>query len=67
MVLLAMKIRPITKIGRKVRVEIDVNQFERLAANFGFFNPEFIESIDRAERDYSAGRARKISSLRELR
>ena len=51
---------------RKVVVEVDADRLERLAANFGLFNPGFIASIDRAERDYQAGRIRKIHSLAEL-
>jgi hypothetical protein len=55
--------------GRKQRilVEIDAGQFERLAAQFGFFGDDFLKSIDRAEKDIKAGRIRKVKSLRELR
>jgi hypothetical protein len=48
-------------------VEIDAGQFERLAAQFGFFGDDFLKSIDQAEKDIRAGRVRKIKSLRELR
>ena len=64
---LGIKIKPTSKVGRTVRVEIDASQLERLAANFGFYNPEFLDSLDKAEADYKAGRVKKISSLRELR
>lgn len=53
--------------SRKVRVEIDADQFERLSATLGLFNPEFLGSLDRAEKDYRAGRYRKVKSLKELR
>lgn len=51
---------------RKVIVEVNAERLERLAANFGLFNPSFLASVAQAERDYQAGRVRKIRSLREL-
>lgn len=63
---LGVKIKSRTTTRRFV-VEIDANKFEKLAADFGFFNPEFLESIDRGEADYRAGRIKKIKSLKELR
>ena len=39
---------------RKILIEMDAEKFERLAASFGFFNPEFLESLDRAEDDCMA-------------
>jgi hypothetical protein len=53
--------------SRKVLVEIDANRFERLAANLGFFSQDFLKSLDRAEQDYTAGRIRKVRSLKNLR
>lgn len=53
--------------GKRVRVEFDRDRFERLAAGLGFFCPEFLKSIERAEREVSAGRARQLRSLRDLR
>ena len=64
---LKVKIRSSRKQRKKFTVEVDANKFERLAADFGFFNPEFLKSIERAEKDYKMGRAKKINSLRELR
>ena len=46
---------------------IDAEKFERLAASFGLFNPDFLKSVNRAENDYHSGRTKKISSLRSLR
>ena len=56
-----------TSVGRKILVELDANKLERLASHLGFYGPDFLKSIDKAERDYKAGRVRKITSLRELR
>lgn len=51
----------------KFHIEIDINRFERLADALGLYNPEFLESLERSEKDYREGRCRKISSLKELR
>ena len=53
--------------GKKIIVEIDADRFERLAASLGFFSPKFLSSLDRAERDFKAGRIRKILSLGTLK
>ncbi len=64
---LDIKIKPQKKTAKKFRVEIDAEKFERLAASFGFFSYEFLESLELAERDYRAGRVKKIKSLKDLR
>jgi len=56
-----------TSIGKKIFVELDADKLERLASNLGFYGADFLKSIDRAERDYSVGRVREVSSLSELR
>lgn len=53
--------------SRKIRVEIDADKLERLAASLGFFNLDFIESLERAEQDYKTGRTKKVKSLKEIR
>ncbi|MEK7461827.1 MAG: hypothetical protein AAB586_02020 [Patescibacteria group bacterium] len=63
---LAIKIGPSSK-GKKLLVEIDANKLERLASNLGLFSPNFIKSIEVAERDFRAGRTRTLTSLRKLR
>lgn len=55
------------KNSKKILIELDANQFERLAADLGLFSPEFLKSLDRAESDYKAGKIRKVRSLRTLR
>jgi len=64
---LTITIKPRTNQAKKILVEMDVEKFERLAADLGFFSPEFLKSLDRAEKDYRAGRFKKIKSLKELR
>jgi len=53
------------KLNKKI-VEFDVDQFEKLAALFGMFNPDFIKRLNKAEKDIKAGRIRKINSLKDL-
>ena len=52
---IAIKISKNSK-GKKLLVEIDANKLERLASNLGLYNPDFIKSVERAERDFRAGR-----------
>ncbi|MEK7084318.1 MAG: hypothetical protein AAB932_03735 [Patescibacteria group bacterium] len=56
-----------TKQKRKARIEFDADQFERMAAAFGFISPEARASIERAERQYRAGKAKVLRSLKDLR
>jgi len=55
------------KNPKKILVEMDFEKFERLAANLGFFNQDFLKSVDLAEKDYKNGRIKKIRSLGESR
>ena len=57
----------IKKRNHRVLVEMDADQFEKLAANFGFFSKEFLSSLERAEKDVKAGRIRKVQSLKQIR
>lgn len=50
----------------KIIVEIDKNQLEKLMGALGWFSQDFLESIDRAEKDIEAGRVRKIDAFEEL-
>lgn len=56
-----------TSVGKKIIVELDANRLERLASHLGFFAPDFLKSVDSAERDYRAGRTREVASLSQLR
>lgn len=53
--------------SRKMVIEFDADKFERFAANFGFFNPEFLRDLEESERDFKEGRFHKIKSLKDLR
>lgn len=64
---LTLTIRPITKRKEKVRVELDAERFERLAAGLGFFNSAFVASVDRAEKEIAGGRIKRLRSLKDLR
>jgi len=47
-------------------VEIDLNQWEKLADVFGFYNPNFIKIIKKSLKESRAGKVKKINSLRDL-
>jgi hypothetical protein len=64
---LTITIKPQVNHSKRILVEMDAEKLEKLAAALGLFNPEFLKSLDRAERDYKAGRIKKIKSLKELR
>jgi len=49
--------------NQKMVIELDAVKFEKLVASFGFFSDDFCESVERAEKDYKAGRVKKIKSL----
>ena len=53
--------------SKKVLVEIDVNRFERLVADLGFFSKDFLKSLSRAEKDYKEGNIKTTKSLKSLR
>lgn len=52
---------------KKLSVDIDKYQFERLMSALGLFQDGFLESLDRSEKDIKAGRVKKLRSLRDLR
>ena len=56
----------IKKKNNRVVVEMDADRFEKLAADFGLFSKDFLESLRRAERDVKAGRLTRISSLKDV-
>jgi len=51
----------------KKMVEFDVDEFERLAAALGMFNPDFLKSLAKSEKDYKEGRFTEFKSLKDLR
>jgi len=53
--------------NKRLLVEMDADRLERLASDFGLYNPAFVQSLEKAERDYRAGRVHRIASLRSLR
>lgn len=64
---LTLTIRPALKRKEKVRVELDAERFERLAADLGFFSSEFVASVDRAEREITEGKTKRLRSLKDFR
>lgn len=64
---LVFKVKKESLRPEKITVSFDADKFEKVAANFGMFGEEFLESLDRAEKDIKAGRVKKIRSLASLR
>lgn len=55
------------KSNRKINVEIDLNQWEKLADVFGFYRPEFLKTLKQSLKESKQGRVRKIKLLSELK
>lgn len=67
MVSLNITIKEEKNRSRKAMIELDADKFEKLAAIFGLFNPDFLKSLARAEKDIKVGRVTKLKSLKDLR
>ena len=52
--------------SRRINVEINLDQWEKLADAFGFYRPEFLATLKQSLKESKAGRVRKIRSLKEL-
>ena len=63
---LPVRITP-KETARKIQVELDRDDFERVAAALGLYHPDFLKSLDRAEADVRAGRVKRLRALRDLR
>jgi hypothetical protein len=55
------------KSNRKINVEIDLNQWEKLADVFGFYRPEFLKTLKQSLKESKHGRVQEIKSLSELK
>jgi len=53
--------------GKKCRVEINLDQWEKLADVFGLYNPTFLKTLNKSLKESKQGKVRKIKSLREFR
>jgi len=56
----------IRKTKNRISIEMSRHKFERLADSLGLFRPEFLKSLDRAEKDVRAGRIKKLGSFKDL-
>jgi hypothetical protein len=65
---MATKILPILihRTKEKISIEMSRHKFERLADSLGLFRPEFLKSLDEAEKNIEAGRVKKLHSLKDL-
>lgn len=53
--------------SHKVKIEVNSEQFERLASSLGFFGTDFLNSLQRAEHEIAHGKLKHLRSLRDLR
>lgn len=52
--------------SRKIRVEVDLDRWERLADVLGFYHPLFLKTLKQSLKESKQGQVRRIESLREL-
>ncbi len=52
--------------SRTMKVDINLDQWERLADVFGFYKPSFIKTLKKSLKESKTGKVRKVESLREL-
>lgn len=52
--------------ARKIKVEVNLDQWEKLADAFGFYRPEFIKTLKQSIKESRTGRVRKVESLKDL-
>ena len=63
---LTLHLKRKTAKSRKITVSIDADRLEKLASLFGLYNPEFLASLRRSEKDEKSGRMRRITSFSEI-
>ena len=52
---------------KKIRVDIDLDKWERLADVFGFYKPSFLQILAQSIKESKTNKVTKIKSLKELR
>ncbi|MBI2023211.1 hypothetical protein HYT01_01450 [Candidatus Giovannonibacteria bacterium] len=53
--------------SKQFTIKMDAEKFERLAANLGFFNADFLDSVARSEREINTGKTKRLQSLKKFR
>ena len=54
------------KSNGKINIEIDKNKLESFMNICGFFRKDFLDTLEKSEKDHKAGRVTKRKSLSEL-
>jgi hypothetical protein len=54
-------------ISKRIIVEIDAEELERLPASSGLFSSSFLDSMSRSEKEIALGKTKRLRNLRELR
>ena len=52
---------------KKIFIEVDAYRLERLADALGFYNVDFLNSLERAENDVRHGRLTRLRTLKDLK
>ncbi|MBI4158325.1 MAG: hypothetical protein HY505_01735 [Candidatus Yanofskybacteria bacterium] len=52
--------------SRVTKVEINLDQWEKLADIFGFYSSRFVSTLKKSLKESRSGKVRKVGSLREL-
>ncbi|MDP2668692.1 MAG: hypothetical protein Q8P07_02555 [bacterium] len=52
--------------ARKTKVEINLDQWEKLADVFGFYKNDFLKTLAKSLNESQKGKVRKINSLKDL-
>lgn len=63
---LALGIVKKSRNSKKIFVEVDAHRLERLADALGFYNPDFLQSLERAEQDIKRGRLTRFHMNKDL-
>lgn len=53
--------------AKKIRVEVDLNQWEQLADALGFYHPSFVKNVKQSLKESRLGKVRIVNSLSELK
>jgi len=56
----------VTKMTRKITIEIDKSKLESFMNTFGFFRRDFLKTVEESEEDHQIGRVKKRKSLAEI-
>lgn len=57
----------ITKTAEKITLQFSKDRLEKFCNALGLYQKEFLESLDRSEKDHKAGRVCEVKNLMDLK